>query len=395
MTTAPIARTDIDLFADEILMDPYPAYAELRRMGGAVYIERLGAWALPRHADIRAALHDWQTFSSDGGVGLNDVVNSFLVGSVLGSDPPHHDGLRAVLSDLLAPRALRPVTATIQARADELVAGLVDHGTFDAVSDLAAALPLSVVFDLIGLPDSARDSMLRWADGTFTVFGPMNARTESALPVIGEMFQWLASLAARDLAPGSMGRGIFDAAAAGRIGPESCVPLLAAFTTAGMDTTISAIANAIHLFATYPAQWDALRADPGLIPGAFNEVLRYDAPVQAFGRKVMKEVTVEGASIPTGSSVILLYGSGNRDESRYAEPHVFDIGRDALDHLAFGYGVHGCVGQALAKIEGHSVLRALASRVARIEVGEPVRHLNNVIRSLESLPVTGLRVDAR
>lgn len=394
MTITPAACTDIDLFADEILMDPYPTYAELRQMGGAVYIERLEAWALPRHADIRTALHDWQTFSSDDGVGLNDVVNGFLVGSVLGSDPPHHDRLRAVLGDLLAPRALRPVTSVIEARAEDLVTELIGRGSFDAVSDLAVALPLSVVFDLIGLPETARGSMLRWADGTFTVFGPMNARTEKALPVIGEMFTWLASLTPDDLLPGSMGRRIFDAAAAGKIGAESCVPLLAAFTTAGMDTTINAIANAIHLFATYPAQWDALRADPERIPGAFNEVLRYDSPVQAFGRRVTRETTVDGTAMPAGSRVILLYGSGNRDESRYAAPDVFDIGRNPVDHLAFGYGVHGCVGQALAKIEGHSLLRALASRVARIETGEPTRHLNNVIRGLERLPVTGLTVDA-
>ncbi|GAA3827384.1 MULTISPECIES: cytochrome P450 [Amycolatopsis] len=393
MTIAPVPHTEIDLFSDTILTDPYPAYATLRASGAAVYLDKIDAWALPRYEHIRAALRDWETFSSDAAVGLNDVVNGFLVGTVLGTDPPQHDTLRSVLSEQLAPRALRKVKDDIEASAGKLVDALVTRGEFDAVTDLAAALPLSVVFDLIGLPERARDDMLRWADGTFTVFGPMNERTEKGLGVIQEMFAWLGTLRAEDLKPGSMGRAIFDAADAGQIGHDSCVPLLAAYTTAGMDTTINAIANSIQLFATHPDQWDALRANPDFIPSAFNEVLRYDAPVQAFARKITRDVTVDDTHIPSGAQVVLLYGSGNRDERQYPDPDSFDIQRNPVDHLAFGYGTHTCAGQALAKIEAHAILRALAARVRRIHVGEATRHLNNVIRGLESLPVVHLETD--
>jgi cytochrome P450 len=389
--TVQTPHSDVDLFSDETLTDPYPAYRALRDQGGAVHLDRLGVWALPRYAEIRPASHDWSTYSSSG-VALNDAMNQMLSGTVLASDPPEHDVLRAVLSERLGPRAIRPLQTDIGRRAEVLVDELIARGSFDAVGDLAAAFPFSIVFDLIGLPDDARPNMLRWADATFTVFGPMNRRASDALADLQEMFGWLGSLRAEDLEEGSMGREIFSAADAGRIRPESCVPLLSAYAAAGLDTTINAIANAVHLFATHPDQWDLVRADPTRIPAAFNEVLRYDAPVQVFGRRLMSEVEIDGVRIDAGSQVVLLYGSGNRDERQYPDPDRFDVLRNPVDHLSFGYGTHACAGQALARIEAHSVIAALARRVHRIEIGTPTRHLNNCVRGLEQLPVTGLRL---
>ena len=128
-------------------------------------------------------------------------------------------------------------------------------------------------------------------------------------------------------------------------------------------------------------------ADPAILGGAFNEVLRYDAPVQVFGRVTTKDTTFDGVAVPAGAQQLMLYGSGNRDERHYPDSDCFDASRNPAGHLRFGYGTHGCAGQALAKIEAHAVLRALASRVRRFEVGEPVRHLNNTVRGLSSLPV--------
>ncbi|WP_433502849.1 cytochrome P450 [Pseudonocardia halophobica] len=389
MTLTHTPRSDVDLFSDEVLVDPYPVYRDLRDRGGAVHLSTLDIWAIPRYADVRRALADWAGFSSRG-IALNEHVNRMLVGSVLASDPPFHDTLRAVLSERLGPRAVRPLQAEIAARAERLVDELVEKGSFDAVTDLAVTFPFSVVFDLIGIPDDARPKMLGWADATFTVFGPLNERTLGGLDAIGEMFGWLGTLQATDLKEGSMGRDIFRAADEGRIGRESCIPLLAAYTSAGLDTTINAIANAVHLLGTHPDQWDLLTADPGLVPSALNEVLRYDAPVQGFGRTVTEDVEIDGVPVRSGCQVLLLYGSGNRDERRYPEPDRFDVNRNPVDHLAFGYGTHACAGQALARLEAHAVLMALATRVRRFRVGEPVRHLNNVVRGLERLPVDGL-----
>lgn len=394
MTTAPARpHSDIDLFCDEVLLDPYPAYAQLRDLGPAVHLDALdGVWALPRYEQVRAADGDWRTYSSEASAGLNEVVNARLVGSVLGTDPPEHDRLRSVLATQLVPRAVRKITDDIEARADELADSLVERGRFDAVPDLAAVLPLSVVFDLIGLPESGRSTMLRWADAVFTTFGPMNDRTRVGLSIVPEMYEWLATLRGEDLRPGSMGRSIFDVAEAENFDHAGCVKLLASYATAGMDTTINAIANAIALFAAYPDQWDALRADPAAVPGAFNEVLRYDAPVQAFARRLTRDVSIEGIDVPAGDQVVLLFGSGNRDERHYPDPDRFDVRRNPVDHLSFGYGIHTCAGQALARIEGHAILRALATRIRRFHVGAPKRHFNNVVRGLESLPVLELEV---
>lgn len=391
MTLTRTPHSDVDLFSDEVLVDPYPVYRDLRDRGGAVHLSALDVWAVPRYADVRRALGDWTTFSSSG-IALNEPVNQMLVGSVLASDPPLHDALRAVLAERLGPRAVRPLQAGIAERADRLVEAVIEQGSFDAVTDLAVAFPFSVVFDLIGIPDEVRPKVLGWADATFTVFGPLNDRTAAGLGPLGEMFGWLATLRAEDLAEGSMGRAVFTAAEQGRIAPESCVPLLSAYTAAGLDTTITTIANAVHLLATHQDQWDLVRADPGLVPSALNEVLRHDAPVQGFGRRVTADVEIDGTAIAAGSQVLLLYGSGNRDERHYADPDRFDVTRNPVDHLSFGYGTHSCAGQALARIEAQSVIAALAGRVRRFHLGEPVRHLNNVVRGLGRLPVERLEL---
>jgi cytochrome P450 len=387
--TSPSApHTDVDLFADEVLLDPYPHYAALREQGAAVHLDRLDMWAVTRYDEIRSALHDWETFSSQDGVALNAEKNARLRGTVLAADPPVHAQLRGVLAARLAPKALRGLKADIELRADELVGSLVRGGTFDAVEDLARAFAVSVVAGLIGVPDGVVDRLLPWADATFTSFGPSNARTAESEPLSGEMFGWLLSLDATDLAPGSMGRAVFEAAERGEIGRESCAPLLAAYVVAGIDTTINAMSNAVLLLATHPEQWEALRADPALLPGTLNEVLRYDSPVQAFSRVVRTEQRIGDAVIAAGERVVLLYGSGNRDEAHYPDADRFDIRRNPVDHLSFGYGVHACAGQGLARIEATAVLGALLRHARHLEVGTPVRHLNNVIRGLDRLPVT-------
>lgn len=394
MTRTYSPHSDLDLFGDELLTDPYPAYQNLRNLGGAVHLESLNAWALPRYDGVRGALGDWQTYSATS-LALTAPVNEMFVGTILATDPPQHDVLRSVLAERLGPRAVRSLQADIEARAEHLVNDVVARDTFDAVTDLAAAFPFAVVFDLIGLPDEARPNMLRWADATFNIFGPMNSRTVDGLAAAQEMFGWLATLEAKDLSEGSMGRAVFEAADHGRIPHESCIPLIIAYAAAGMDTTINSIANAVYLFAEHPDQWDLVRADPGKLPGAYNEILRYDAPVQFFGRKTTREVDVDGVIVPEGAQMLLLYGSGNRDERHYPDPDRFDVTRAPVDHLTFGYGTHGCAGQALARLEAHAVLGALSRRVRRIHLGTPHRHLNNSVRGFGSLPVLGLDLDGQ
>jgi len=387
MITRTTPTSTVDLFSDDVLIDPYPTYANLRELGAAVYLEHHDVWALPRYADIRATLGNWKTFSSVGGVGLNDVVNEAMAGTVLATDPPEHDRLRAVLRDQLAPKGLVAITEHIKTCADQLVRDLVDAGEFDAVGQLAREFVSSVVTDLIGVPASVRNKLLSWADHAFTAFGPLNERTQAAMPVVQDLLSWMSTVTAQDLTPGSMGRSIFDAAERGDIEPESCIPLLHAYLVAAMDTTINGISNAIFLLGEHPDQWQRLREDPSLIPATLNEVLRYDSPVQAFSRVVRGSHQFGDTVVGDGERVLLLYGSGNRDDRHYDRADQFDISRNPVDHLSFGYGTHGCAGQALARLEAHAILTSLATHAQRLEIGEPVRHLNNVIRGLDALPV--------
>ncbi|MGW0940761.1 cytochrome P450, partial [Streptomyces sp. NPDC002666] len=281
--TTPCA-SDIDLFADEVVLDPYPVYAELRDLGSVVHLRKNDVHVLTRYEAIRGALADWQSFSSDS-IGFNPMVNEALSGTSLASDPPVHTQLRATLTENLSPRALRGLKGRIEAKADALVAELVEQGSFEAIDALARAFPLEVVADLIGFTGRARDNMLRWGQAAMQVIGPMNRRTTENFPIAGELYAWCSQVRATDLAEGSVGRGIFDAEARGAVAPGSAGAIIHQYLGAGVDTTVAAIGNIIALFGSHPGQLDLIRTDPSLVPAAFNEVLRFWAPVHAWGRR--------------------------------------------------------------------------------------------------------------
>ncbi|QTX04383.1 cytochrome P450 [Agromyces archimandritae] len=388
MTTAVLH--DLDLTSEAYVSDPHTAYDRIREAGDAVYLSTHDAFGVGRYDAVRQVLGDWETFSSARGIALNDLTNEATAGMIIATDPPEHDALREVLADKLSPRALRALGESVNAQAGVLVDDLLGRTTdFDAVVDLAQAFPIQVVLDLVGLPADGRDEVLRWADAAFSAAAPMSERTMAAFPLLQEQLAYLSSIHRDDLVEGSMGRAIYDAADAGRIAQESCVPLMSAYVTAGVDTTINAISNAVQLFAEHPEQWDALRRDRSLLPNAVNEILRYDSPLQYFCRVATRDAEIGGDPVAAGSRIVVFYPSANRDERKWGNPLEFDIARpDAAEHLAFSYGIHGCAGQGLARLEAQAMLGALAERVERFEVGEPVRRLNQLIRGLAHLPTS-------
>lgn len=391
MTVAAQASSDVDIFSDEVLIDPYPVFTELREQASVVWLEKTGVWAITRYHPIREALGNWSVFSSNA-VAFNERMNEILAGTSLTADPPDHQQLRAVLSDNLSPRALRKLKGDIEVKADVMVAELVQRGTFDAVEDLARALPLAVVVDLIGVRGAVRDHILEWGEAAFNLLGPMNERAINSFPLAGELFDWAHNIQAKDLAEGSMGHAIFTAAERGEIPHHNCGMLVHQIVAAGMDSTIAAISNALALFAAHPDQFDLVRSDPSLAPSALNEVLRYEAPIHAFGRRAKDNYEIDGTLIPAGSQIAVLFGSGNRDPRHYQNPDTFQV-RNPVDHLSFGYGPHSCAGQGLARLEASAVIGALARRVRRLSVGEPQRRLNNSTRSLDKLPVRKLEAN--
>ena len=384
-----IPTSDLDLYSDEVLAEPYEHYRRLREAGPAVWLERHNAWVIVRYDSVRAVLRDWKTFSSASGVALNDTLNTAMQGNTLGSDPPLHDLLRNVVASRMTSQALRPTREMIDQRAELLVEQLVAQQSFDAVKDLAQALPLSIVPDFIGLPQEGREHMLDWAEATFNAMGPMNERCTHAVKKLPELFGYARQIAASgDLQPGSFGAGIIEAQRDGRITEAQCPQLFTAYLVPSLDTTISAVGSAIWLFGRYPDQWDQVRENPSLIPNAFEEVLRLESPLQSFSRLATSDYDVEGISIPAGSRVVVLFASANRDERKWEHADTFDVMRNTSGHLGFGYGIHLCAGASLARLEGQAVLGALARRVERFELGESTRKLNNVIRALSTLAVT-------
>ncbi len=384
-----VAESDIDLWSDENLSNPYPTFEKLREQAAVVKLTQADVYAITRYNEIREALGDWETFSSEKAIGFNDGVNDALQGTTLATDPPLHETLRAALTENLTPRALRGMKDVIEQKADSIVAKLAAQGSFDAVEDLARELVLQIVVDLIGVKDQyVRDNILNWGSAAFNVLGPMNARTGMNFPVAGELYGWASQITQDALQEGSIGYGIFEAAKRGEIPEDSPPHIIHQYVAAGLDTTIASIGNAMLRFGENPDQYEKLRNDPSLIPAAFNEVLRMDAAMVTQGRRTTRDVEIDGALVPAGSHIAVLFGAGNRDPRHYDNPNEFLIERNPMDHLTFGYGVHSCAGQGLARLEVFAVLEALVKHVKSFKIGTPVRKINNSSLALDHLPVT-------
>lgn len=391
MRSAPpgVAVDRANLYAPLALVDPYPHYRRLRRLGPVVWLYRHCAYALPRYAECKATLRDDTTFISGNGVALNPISNRLSRGTTLNSDGVEHDRRRKLVAHRLLPRALRELGDTIDRQGAAIVDTAERRGTVDAVEDLASALPRAVVPDLVGWPRDARGLLIDWGGATSDMLGPFNSRAVKSFPRSLQMLRFARRFVRnRAVLDGSIVDELLAAVDAGTVSGEQCTALMIDYIAPSLDTTISAISNAVYLFASHPEQWQLLKDDPGLIPNAVNEIVRYESPLRAFARLARRDTHVAGVAIPAGSHVLVIYASANRDEREWNDPDAFDIRRDAGRHLAFGNGAHACAGQALARLETAAMLRHLVERVERIQVtGQPTWALNNIIRRHRSLPV--------
>lgn len=388
---------DVDLFSDEVLNDPYPTLKRLRDVGGVVYLDKYDLWALPRYETTRFALANHGIFTSNHGVAMSDTINVELMpDNMLHDDGETHRRLRSALQPMLSVRALQKLAEEVDGEAERLVGRVLRNSSFDAMKDIAEILPVSVVARLIGLPEDRRMKLLDWADSVFMAFGPMNDRTVSALPRLQELFEYLAAEAAPgNLAPGSWGAAIYAAAERGELLEEDCLPLMLALVGAGMETTISVIGSLFLLFAENPGEWDKVRANPDLAERAFAEALRVETPAHYFTRVALSDFEADGTVIPAGARALIMYASANRDERKWPDPDVFDVERkDVNQHLAFGYGLHTCIGQPLARIQSVAVIKALVPRVERFHAGHPTRRPNHLSWRMGSLPMTITRASA-
>ena len=394
-TRAGAAVFDGDLFTDQVLRDPYGTYTALRDLGPVVWLAAHDVYAVTRYSEARTVLASPDVFCSGEGVALNDVCNERFAGrNLIATDGDVHGHLRRILARSITPRAIRHLEAQIESQAAGLIGRLVERGRFDAADDLAKALPLSIVPDLVGWPLDGRDHLLEWAGATFNFLGPMNDRARDSVPDVMAMQAFAADMAAGGrLMPGGVGAGVVAAAANGELEPDRVAALIVGYLAPSLDTTVSGMGSAIWLLATHPRQWDLLRRRPELIPGAFNEVLRLESPIRVFSRVATELTSLGGCDLPQGARVAVLYGCANRDPRQFPDPDSFLADRaNAGEHLGFGYGVHGCAGQGLARMETHALLSSMTKAVERIELAGPaVRAVNNLINGWERLPVRVFR----
>lgn len=384
---------DIDLFTTEVMENPYPVYQRLRDLGPVVWLSRHNVWCVTRYDGVKRVLGDYQTFTTSKGVAMDPAVNEATSGpgraNSLTSDPPLHDEIRRITGAPLTPRALPQIKDQIEAAALSLVNELCERKQVDGMADIAHVLPLTVVSELVGLPENGKKSMLRWAAATFNAMGPMNELGKEALPQIRELHEFCI----KDAVPGNLKADgwadrIYQAAARGEISLQQCPGMMREYIGPSLDTTIFATGHLLYMLAKNQDQWELLKNDRSLLPSAINEALRMESPIRLFSRYVRESVDLEGVQVPAGDRLIILYASANRDERKWANPDRFDITRKPSDHLAFGFGIHTCAGMHLAKLEITSLMNVMLDKVDRLEAGEPTIAFNNTLRGYSHLPMT-------
>ncbi|MCX5198002.1 cytochrome P450 [Streptomyces sp. NBC_00249] len=387
MAEAPL--TEIDLFAVSDQRTREEQYQALRDLGPVVRLSEPDAYVVTRYDEVKAALADDDTFISGEGVGFNPQLNQMMQGTALVSDGAEHDLMRSVVGAPLQPGPVRARSEEIAQRARDLVASLIAKGDIDGVTDVAQAMPMLVIPDLLGLPERNREHLYEWAKGGTDLLGPSTERSAGQAAQMIEMVKFTHELAAnREFEPGSPGAAVLEAADEGVLPKEKCPIVLFEFMGSSLETTATAICHLLVTFAQRGDQWAALRAQPGLVSSTINELLRFQSPLRGLTRVATRDTELGGVTIPKGARVWLLFASANRDERKWERADEFDFRRNPLDHLAFGHGTHNCAGQGVARLEMHALIHALLDAVERIEfTGDPVIAENTLMNTYDAIPI--------
>ena len=389
---AEVAISDVDPFDDCLLDDPYPFHERLREAGAVVWLERYGIYASARHAEVTQGLTDWQTFCSGAGVGLDDFRRQKpwrAPSLILEADPPLHTRSRTVLNRALSAKAMAGLRESFRDAAETFADVLLARRRYDAITEIAEVYPLKVFPRAVGLGADGLENLLPYGALAFNAFGPRNKHFDAAMAGASVVVGWINAQCRREaLSPDGIGAAIWAAVDSGEVTADEAPLLVRSVLTAGLDTTIIGIGNGLYAFAAHPDEWTKLRENPGQVRAAFDEILRWESPVQTFFRTTTRPTELGGISLPADAKILLFLAGANRDPRKWENPDRFDVTRRAAGHVAFGAGIHMCVGQMLARLESEMMLTALLARFRRIELaGEPVRKLNNTLRQLAHLPV--------
>lgn len=369
-----------DPFSEDFFNGPFETYRRLRDGAPVYHQQQYGFWALSRYEDVAPAMKDYETYSSAKGVSLDQFLDPDLYQDlpdlIIMMDPPDHTRMRKLVNKVFTPRAIAALEPMIRDTVTNF-ADRLDPYNFDAVAEFSALFPVEVISTMLGVPPDDRQQIRLWLDkvlerrpGEFrTTPEGMQASIETGIYYL-DLVQQRRAVPQDDMIS-KLTQVVVERDEGGEAGltDVEIVGFLSLLGGAGAETVTKAIGNAVVNFADNPEQWRMLREDRSVIPSAFEEVLRYEGPSQYNIRYSMREVTLHGRTIPKHSPVMLINGSATRDERMFPDPDRFDITRTQSGHnLGFGYGVHSCLGAALARMEGHIALDILADRMPEFDV---------------------------
>ncbi|MFD4879710.1 cytochrome P450 [Streptomyces sp. NPDC058420] len=386
--------------------DPYPAYAELRERGRVTYYEPTDQWLVPRHADVSALLRDrrlgrtyqhrftHEDFGRTAPPPEHEPFHTLNDHGMLDLEPPDHTRIRRLVSKAFTPRTVEQLKPYVSRLAGELVDALVAKGGGDLLTDVAEPLPVAVIAEMLGIPESDRAPLRPWSADICGMYelSPSEETAAKAVRASDEFSAYLRELiAARRKNPGDdLISGMIAAHDEDdvRLTEQELISTAVLLLNAGHEATVNSTVNGWWALFRNPDQLAALRADHSLIPSAVEELMRYDTPLQLFERWVLDEIEIDGTTIPRGAEIAMLFGSANHDPAVFAAPDRLDLTRTDNPHISFSAGIHYCIGAPLARIELAASMGALLEKAPTLRLAaEPERKPNFVIRGLEGLSV--------
>ena len=396
MTTGIGSEVYYDPYDVGINADPYPTYQRLRDEAPIYHNERYGLWALARHADVEKALVDWQHFSNARSDILEIVQSGMELppGVVMFEDPPMHTMHRGLMSRVFTPRRMAALEDQVRAFCVSCLDPLVGTDRFDIVAELGAIMPMRVIGMLLGIPESDQTMVRDHTDATLRTRAgrPMAVRKDAIAngDMFAEYIDWRASHPSDDLMTALLTAEFEDdTGTTRRLTRPEVLTYTQVLAGAGNETTGRLIGWLAKVLADHPDQRRDLVEDRSLVPRAVDETLRFEPTGPHIARYVARDVEYYGTTVPEGSAILLLIGSGNRDERRYERADEFDIHRRDGQHLTFGYGLHFCLGASLARLEGRVALDELLTRFPEWEVDRDGMQLSptSTVRGWESMPI--------
>ena len=389
---------DYNPFLPEVQENPYPYYAYLREHTPVYQIPGVGAYAISRYDDVMAVLKNPQMFSSS-------LLYTAMMGecypfppeapSLPELDPPVHTIQRKIINRAFTPRRVASLEAHLREVGQELIADMAAQGQCDLIRDLAIPVPLITIAELLGVPVERRADFKRWSDtlvrGMSQTTVPPQER-EGILRSNAELRAYLQEVIAgyrKQPADNLLSDLVRAEEENERLTADQLLSTAVILLVAGNETTTNLIGNAVLALLNHPQELAKAQANPALIPNLIEETLRYDSPIQILARNTTQEVEIGGTTLPAGAVAMILFGSANRDESKFADPERFDILRKADGHAAFGFGIHFCLGAELARLEAKVALTVLLERFSHLSrTDEPLTRLESVlVRGVKALPV--------